>query len=356
MPRDLAPLTLPSKPVDHPPVRPARIGVLLVNLGTPDGTGYWPMRRYLKQFLSDRRVVEANPVVWSLILNLVVLSTRPQKSGKLYAGIWNRERDESPLKTITREQTEGVAALLAERHGDALVVDWAMRYGSPSIASRLQAMADAGCSRVLLFPLYPQYSASTTATACDDAFRALMGMRFQPALRVVPHYFDEPAYVEAVAESIRERLAGMEREPEVVLASFHGVPKEFLLKGDPYHCFCAKTARLVRERLGWPESRLKMSFQSRFGPDEWLKPYTDETVVELARSGVKRLAVVAPGFSADCLETLEELDVEVRELFMEHGGEEYTYIPCLNASPAHLRMLAGIAERELSGWVPAPGA
>jgi ferrochelatase len=337
--------------VDHPPVRPARIGVLLVNLGTPDGTGYWPMRRYLGQFLSDRRVVETNPLVWQPILNLVVLTTRPRKSGKLYAEIWNREKDESPLKTITRDQAEAVAGLLRDRHGDRIVVDWAMRYGSPSTESRLKALADQGCERVLLFPLYPQYSATTTATACDDAFRALMRMRRQPALRVVPHYHDDPAYIDAVARSIRERLGGLERQPEVVVASFHGLPKEFLLKGDPYHCYCIKTARLVRERLGWPESRLKVTFQSRFGPEEWLKPYTDETVVELARSGVKRMAIVAPGFSADCLETLEELDVQMRDLFLGNGGEEFTYVPCLNAADDHVRMLAGIAERELSGWV-----
>jgi ferrochelatase len=351
MPRDLAPLTLPSKPVDHPPVKPARIGVLLVNLGTPDGTGYWPMRRYLGQFLSDRRVVETNPLIWQPILNLVVLTTRPQKSGKLYAEIWNREKDESPLKTITRDQAEAISGLLRERHGDRIVVDWAMRYGNPSTESRLKALADQGCERVLLFPLYPQYSATTTATACDDAFRALMRMRRQPALRVVPHYHDDPAYIDAVARSIRERLDGLERQPEVVVASFHGLPKEFLLKGDPYHCYCIKTARLVRERLGWPESRLKVTFQSRFGPEEWLKPYTDETVVELAKSGVKRMAIVAPGFSADCLETLEELDVQMRDLFLGNGGEEFTYVPCLNAAGDHVRMLAGIAERELSGWV-----
>ncbi|HZH28479.1 MAG TPA: ferrochelatase [Azospirillaceae bacterium] len=328
-----------------------RVGVLLLNLGTPDGTDFWSMRRYLREFLSDRRVIEVNPVLWQLILNLIILNTRPRRSGRLYAAIWNKERNESPLRTITREQAEGLAGALAARYGDRIVVDWAMRYGTPSTAAGIKALQAAGCQRILLFPLYPQYSAATTATACDAAFRALMKMRWQPAVRVAPSYHDEPAYIEALAVSIERHLAGLDFEPEVVLASYHGLPKAYLLKGDPYHCFCVKTTRLLGERLGWPEGRLRMSFQSRFGSEEWLKPYTDETVTALARSGVKRLAVVAPGFAADCLETLEELDVQIREAFTENGGERFAYLPCLNAQAGHIEMMADLISRELSGWI-----
>ena len=356
MPRDLAPPipptdTLTRRPVDHPTFAADKVGVLLLNLGTPDGTSYWPMRRYLKEFLSDRRVIEANPIVWSLILNLIILTTRPRRSGRLYEAIWNRERDESPLRTISRDQAEGIARILGDELGDKVVLDWGMRYGNPSTESRIKALADAGCRRILLFPLYPQYSATTTATACDAAFRALMKMRWQPAVRVVPQYYDDSTYIDALARSIERHLAGLGWDPEVVVTSYHGLPKEYLLKGDPYHCFCAKTTRLLKERLGWTDRRLVVTFQSRFGPDEWLKPYTDETVEGLAKSGIKRLAVVAPGFSADCLETLEELDGEIREAFLHNGGEHFTYIPCLNAEPDHLALLAGIVRRELGGWI-----
>ncbi|MBB4041047.1 ferrochelatase [Microvirga flocculans] len=339
------------RPANHPAVRSGRIGVLLMNLGTPEGTSYWPMRRYLKEFLSDRRVIETPRLLWWPILNLIILTKRPGPKGRDYASIWNKELDEGPLKTITRNQAEKVAAHLKSIGGDRITVDWAMRYGKPEVRERIQALLDQGCDRVLLVPLYPQYSAATSATACDQAFRALMDMRWQPAVRVSPPYHDDPVYIDSVVSSMRAELAKLPFEPEVILVSFHGVPKEYLMKGDPYHCHCAKTWRLMREAFGWPADKFRMSFQSRFGPAEWLQPYTDKTVESLAKSGVKRLAIVAPGFSADCLETLEELDGENREIFMHNGGEQFAYLPCLNDSPEGMRVINHIVERELQGWI-----
>jgi ferrochelatase len=340
-----------AKPADHPVARAGRIGVLLMNLGTPEGTGYWPMRTYLKEFLSDRRVIEEPRWKWWPILNLIVLTVRPGRKGKDYASIWNTERDEGPLKTITRSQTEQLAARLAPELGDRVVFDWAMRYGLPDVKSRLKALLDQGCDRILMVPLYPQYAAPTSATACDQAFRALMTMRWQPAVRVAPPYFDDPAHIKALAASMRASLAKLDFEPEVILCSFHGMPKEYLLKGDPYYCQCAKTWRLLGEELGFSRERFKMTFQSRFGPDEWLQPYTDETVKALAQAGTKSMAIVAPGFSADCLETLEELDVENREIFQHNGGEKFAYLPCLNASPEGIDTIEAVVRRELMGWV-----
>ncbi|WP_376985179.1 ferrochelatase [Bosea sp. R86505] len=338
-------------PPDHPPVRTGRIGVLLMNLGTPEGTTYWPMRAYLKEFLSDRRVIETSRWLWWPLLNLVILTTRPSRKGKDYASVWNNERDEGPLKTITRSQTEQLAARLTAEHGERLVFDWAMRYGLPDVKSRLEALLAQGCDRILMVPLYPQYAAPTSATACDQAFRALMTMRWQPAVRVAPPYHDDPAYIKALADSMRASLAKLDFDPEVILCSFHGMPKDYLLKGDPYHCHCAKTWRLLREELGYSRERFRMTFQSRFGPDEWLKPYTDETVKSLASSGVKSMAIVAPGFSADCLETLEELDVENREIFLHNGGQQFAYMPCLNDSPEGVDAIEAVVRRELMGWV-----
>ncbi len=337
-----------AAPAGHPAVGYGRIGVLLLNLGTPDGTSYWPMRRYLKEFLSDRRVIEVNPFVWWFILNVIVLSKRPFTSGEAYKSIWNAERDESPLRTITRNQSRKIASALAK--DPRIEVDWAMRYGNPSVKSRLEALQQAGCDRILLFPLYPQYSAATTGTACDKAFDALKTMRWQPAIRVVPPYYDDHSYIAALAASMHQNLARLDFEPEVVLASFHGLPKEYFEKGDPYHCHCAKTARLLREALGWPEKRLLLTFQSRFGKAEWLQPYTAETIEKLAKSGVKRMAVVTPGFSADCIETLEEMGIQGAEIFHEHGGEKYAALPCLNDSEASIAALTAIVERELRGW------
>jgi ferrochelatase len=328
-----------------------RIGVILTNLGTPDGTGYRAMRRYLKEFLSDRRVVDTNPVVWWAILNLVILTIRPGRKGRDYAKIWNRERDESPLKTITRAQAEALSALLA-KDDPRIVVEWAMRYGTPSIASAIDGLAAQGCGRILLVPLYPQYAAATSATACDAAFRHLMTLRRQPVLRVAPPYHDEPAYIDAIAGSIREGLAALDFAPEVILASFHGLPRRVVDAGDPYRDQCLETARLVQRRLGLSDERFMATFQSRFGREEWLRPYTDETLRLLAGRGVKRVALVAPGFAADCIETLEELDIEGRRTFLAAGGERFAYIPCLNDSPAGIAAIAALARRELAGWTP----
>jgi ferrochelatase len=313
------------------------------------------VRRYLKEFLSDRRVIETSRLIWWPVLNLIILTTRPGRKGRDYASIWNNELNEGPLKTITRAQAEGMAARVAAgalgAGGAQVIVDWAMRYGNPSIASRLTALQEQGCDRVLLVPLYPQYAAATSATVCDKTFEALAAMRWQPTLRVAPPWHDDPAYIEALATSIRDGLAKLDFEPEAVLASFHGVPMDYLLKGDPYHCQCAKTARLLREALGWSKDRLILTFQSRFGPTEWLKPYTDETVKELAQKGMKRLAIVTPGFSADCLETIEEIGMENRDYFLQNGGEHFARIDCLNASPEGIDVIEAVVKRELSGWV-----
>lgn len=336
------------RPAAHPPVRNGRIGVLLLNLGTPDATDYWSMRRYLHQFLSDRRVIEVPRLIWWPLLNLIILSTRPGRKGKDYAKIWNTARNEGPLKTITRAQAEKLAAALDDGR---IVVDWAMRYANPSTDERIAHLQAEGCDRILLVPLYPQYAAATTATACDEAFRSLMKMRWQPAVRVAPPYHDEPAYVDAIAASVRASLARLDFVPEVLVATFHGMPQAYLEKGDPYYCHCQKSARLIRQALGWPEASWRTTFQSRFGNDPWLQPYTIEEVERLAKGGVKRLAMVAPGFSADCLETLEELDMENRGVFMEHGGEQFAYIPCLNDSDAGVQVIETVVRRELMGWI-----
>lgn len=336
-------------PKDHPPVKFGRVGVLLVNLGTPDGTDYKSMRRYLSEFLSDRRVIEWSPFYWQPILQLIVLSKRPQRVGKAYEEIWNHDKNESYLRTYTRSQSE----LLGEALKDLpnVTVDWAMRYGQPSIDSKMQALKNAGCERILVFPLYPQYSASTTATVNDEAFKSLLKMRWQPALRTVPPYHDEPAYIDALAKSIEAKLATLDWEPEVVLTSFHGIPQSYFKNGDPYHCHCHKTARLLRERLGWSSEKLRLTFQSRFGPEEWLQPYTDKTVEQLAKDGVKRLAIINPGFVADCLETLEEIAGEAGEIFLHNGGEKFAHIPCLNDTPEGMQVFETVVRRELQGWV-----
>ncbi|SDR31930.1 ferrochelatase [Pseudovibrio sp. Tun.PSC04-5.I4] len=339
-----------SLPSNHPAVSFGKVGVLLVNLGTPDGTDYWSMRRYLAEFLSDKRVIEWSRWLWYPILYGIVLSKRPQKSGAAYKEIWNNELDESPLRTITRNQSDKLGELLKDL-GDNVVVDWAMRYGNPSIKSRLDALKAQGCDRILVFPLYPQYSASTTATVNDEVFRALLTMRWQPTLRIVPPYHDDDTYISSLATSITTKLAELDEEPEVVLASFHGIPQSYFDKGDPYHCHCQKTGRLLKEKLGWDDKKFQVTFQSRFGPEEWLQPYTDKTVEKLAKDGVKRIAVLNPGFVADCLETLEEIAGEAAEIFEENGGTQFTHIPCLNESAEGMATLESVVRRELQGWV-----
>ncbi|WP_445156867.1 ferrochelatase [Halomonas sp. E14] len=337
-------------PSDHPPVTRPRVGVLLANLGTPDGTDYWSMRRYLNEFLSDKRVVDYPSWKWQPLLQLIILTRRPFKSGEAYRGIWNQERNESPLLTITREQTRKVAESLKALYGDRVMVDFCMRYGNPSTESVLRRMQAAGCDRILFFPLYPQYASPTTATANDQAFRTLMKLKWQPAIRTVPAYFEEPTYLDALAASVREAYDAAESRPEVLVASYHGVPKRFLMEGDPYHCQCQKTTRLLRERLGWKESEVQTAFQSQFGPEEWVGPQTVDHVAALARQGKKHIAVVSPAFSSDCVETLEEINEEIKESFLHAGGERFTYVPCLNARGDHVAALTAIIRRELSGW------
>jgi ferrochelatase len=337
-------------PTDHPTTLPRRIGVLLVNLGTPDATDYWSMRRYLKQFLSDPRVIEEHRLKWWLILHLFVLPFRPGRKGRDYDKIWNKERNEGPLRTITRSQSDKLEEML-DKVDTRVRVDWAMRYGNPSIESRLEALADQNCDRILVVPLYPQYAAATSATVCDEVFKALVKMRFQPTLRVAAPYYDQPAYIDALVNSVNAELAKLSFKPDVILASFHGMPEAYLHNGDPYYCHCAKTARLLRERLELGKEQMIMTFQSRFGPDEWLKPYTDETVKRLGEEGVKNLAVVMPGFAADCLETLEEISMENAEIFHKAGGENFAAIPCLNDSPLGMAVIRDVVTRELKGWV-----
>lgn len=334
-------------PAGHSPVAHGRIGVLLVNLGTPDGTDYGSIRRYLSEFLSDPRVVEIPQILWQPILQGIILTLRPSKTGEAYRRIWDRKRNQSPLRVITEAQAAG----LQRSFGDQVMVRWAMRYGTPSIGDELNRLKAEGCDRVLVAPLYPQYSAATTATAVDKANDALRGMRWQPTVRYLPPYHDDPAYIQALAQSVREHLDGLGYMPERLVASFHGMPRRTLDLGDPYHCHCQKTARLLREALGWPEEQFLITFQSRFGRAEWLKPYTAEVMAALPSQGVKSVAVIAPAFSADCIETLDELANENRELFLEAGGEAFSYIPCLNDSPAGLALLSRLVERELAGWL-----
>ena len=346
------PRTCPAHaPADHPALPRPRTGVLLANLGTPDGTDYWSMRRYLGEFLSDKRVIDYPSWKWQPILQLIVLSKRPFSSGEAYRSIWNTEADESPLMTITKAQTTKIRAELAATYGDDVMVDFCMRYGNPSTASKVQAMVAAGCERILFFPLYPQYAGATTATANDQFFRALMAEKWQPATRTVAPYFDTPLYIEALAQSVERKYAELDTQPDVLVCSYHGLPERYLTEGDPYHCQCQKTTRLLKERLGWDDSRIITTFQSKFGPEDWLQPYTVEEVARLAEAGKTNIAVCAPAFSADCIETLEEINEEIRESFEHAGGEEFTYIPCLNDDAAHIDALSSVIESNLHGWL-----
>ncbi|WP_294193005.1 ferrochelatase [uncultured Sphingomonas sp.] len=332
-------------PAGHPVIPRPRIGVLLINLGTPDAPEPKAVKRYLAEFLSDRRVVELPRIAWQPILRGVVLTTRPKKSAHAYSQVWRE--DGSPLAAITRAQ----ALALKDAFGDNVLVDWAMRYGRPAIADRLQAMKDAGCERILLAPLYPQYCAATTATANDKAFWHLATMRWQPAIRTLPPYYDDPAYIDALAQSVRAGLATLDFTPDAVMASFHGMPQRTLELGDPYHCHCQKTGRLLGEALGMD---LTITFQSRFGRAKWLEPATDTVLAAMPGRGVKKIAIVAPGFSADCVETLEELTIRGRETFEEAGGTHFGYLPCLNDTPVGIEMLRSVIARELEGWTPRP--
>lgn len=328
-------------PADHPPVAPDKVGVLLVNLGTPDAPTTEAVKRYLKQFLSDRRVVEIPPLLWQPVLRGIILNTRPQKSAANYAKVWMDGG--SPLAVYTQTQTKALAAAMPE-----VQVRYAMRYGQPAIGAVLEEMKAAGCNRILIAPLYPQYSAATTATVLDEAFATLANMRWQPAIRTLPPYHDDPAYIDALAASVGAGLAALDFVPDAIVASFHGMPQRTLFEGDPYHCQCQKSGRLLSEALG---RELTVTFQSRFGNARWLEPATDDTLEALAREGKKKVAIFAPGFSSDCLETLEELAISGKELFVEAGGTDFAYIPCLNASDAGMAMLETLVRRELAGWL-----
>ncbi|MFT5626084.1 MAG: ferrochelatase, partial [Lentimonas sp.] len=331
---------------------PARVGILVANLGTPSATDYWSMRRYLSQFLSDKRVVDFSPWIWQPLLQLVILTRRPFTSGAAYKTIWNEEDNESPLLTITKKQTAAIKAKMIAEYGDDVRVNFCMRYGNPSAESKVQEMVDAGCTKILFFPLYPHYAGATSATANDEFFRALMKQKWQPTARIVDPYYDDTAFIDALAQSIEAAYAKADKKPDVLVCSYHGVPKRYLLEGDPYHCQCQKTTRLLKERLGWEDTQIRTTFQSIFGREEWLKPYTVKEVAKMAsEEGIKNIAVCAPAFSADCIETLEEINEEIKESFEEAGGEHFTYIPCLNDSPAHIEALSGIINRNLHGWL-----
>lgn len=340
-----------NAPDTHPEVARGKVGVVIANLGTPDATDYRSIRRYLSEFLSDRRVVDYPRWLWQPLLQLVILSRRPFTTGKAYQSIWNEQLDESPLLTFTRDQAEKLSALLKASFGERVEVDFCMRYGNPSTDSVLRRLSEKGCERILFFPLYPQYGSPTTATANDQAFRSLMTMKWQPAFRTVPAYFADSGYQAALAASVSDAYAAANGRPEVLVASYHGVPQRFLESGDPYYCQCCKTTRLLRERLGFGEDEIITTFQSKFGPETWVGPATVDAVAELARQGKKHIAVIAPAFAADCVETLEEIQQEIRDAFIAAGGERFTYVPCLNARDDHIQALAEIARRELAGWV-----
>ena len=336
---------------DHPGIPRAKVGILVGNLGTPDATDYWSMRRYLGEFLSDRRVIDYSPFLWQPLLQLVILTKRPFSSGAAYRGIWNKEKDESPLLTILRSQKEKLEQYFNKIYGDKVIIDFCMRYGNPSTISVMKKLRASGCEKIIFFPLYPQYAAPTTATANDQIFRALMEMNWQPSIRTVPAYYENDVYIKSLASSVREAYQESETKPNHLVVSYHGVPERYLLEGDPYHCQCQKTTRLLVNNLGWDKGTVTTTFQSKFGPEKWVGPATVDYVAELAQNGIANIAVVAPAFSADCVETLEEINEEIRESFIEAGGQSFLYIPCLNDRGDHIDALAGIIENELLGWV-----
>ena len=327
---------------DHPEDKFGKTGVLIINLGTPDSTGWWDIRKYLKEFLSDRRVIEVNPIIWQIILNLFILTFRPSKTAHAYKKIWRKESNESPLLYFTREQ----AKKLRDKIGnESLIVDFAMRYGNPSIKSRLDSLKEDGCEEVIILPLYPQYAAATTATVCDEVYRSLMKMRWQPSLQIIPHYESDPLYIEALTKSIERKINEIDWKPDLIISSYHGIPKSYFEKGDPYHCYCQKTTRLLKERFTSIE--IQTTFQSRFGPQEWLTPYTDKTLEALPEKGVKNLLVICPGFASDCVETLEEINIQGRESFLKKGGENFDLIPCLNDNSDHINLIEKLIKRFL---------
>ena len=325
---------------NHPDVKFGKTGVLLINLGTPDSTNWWDIRKYLREFLSDRRVIEVNPFLWQIILNLFILTFRPSKTAHAYKKIWRKETNESPLLYFTRSQAEKLSRKIGNKD---IVVNFAMRYGNPSIKSRLGLLKDLGCENIIILPLYPQYAAATTATVCDEVYRSLMRMRWQPSLQVIPHYESEPLYIEALIKSINKKVDSIKWKPDLIISSYHGIPKKYFDKGDPYHCYCHKTTRLMKEKFRSID--IETTFQSRFGPQEWLTPYTDKTLESLPKKGVKNILVICPGFASDCVETLEEINIQGRESFLEHGGENFDLIPCLNDNDDHIDLFAKLVTK-----------
>ncbi len=325
---------------DHPKIKYGKTGVLLINLGTPDSTSWWDIRKYLKEFLSDRRVIEVNPLLWQIILNLFILTFRPSKTAHAYKKIWRKETNESPLLYFTRGQAEKLNSKIGN---EKIIVDFAMRYGNPSIKSKLTILKDAGCENIIVLPLYPQYAGATTATVCDEVYRSLMKMRWQPSLQVIPHYESEPVYIDALVKSVKRKLEKINWKPDLIISSYHGIPKKYFDKGDPYHCYCHKTTRLMKENF--QEIDIRTTFQSRFGPQEWLTPYTDKTLESLPAEGVKNLLVICPGFASDCVETLEEIDIQGRESFLENGGKNFDLIPCLNDSSDHINLFEKLVKK-----------
>ncbi len=327
---------------NHPEVNFGKSGVLIINLGTPDSTNWWDIRKYLKEFLSDRRVIEVNPIIWQVILHLFILTFRPSKTAHAYKKIWIQETNESPLLYFTKNQ----ANKLRERIGnDEVIVDFAMRYGNPSINSCLKKLKDKGCENIIILPLYPQYAAATTATVCDEVYRSLMKMRWQPSLQIIPHYESDPIYVNALVKSIEKKINEITWKPDLIISSYHGIPKTYFEKGDPYHCYCHKTTRLIKEKF--KEIDIQTTFQSRFGPQEWLTPYTDKTLESLPEKGIKNLLVICPGFASDCVETLEEINIQGRESFMDNGGKNFELIPCLNDSTDHINLFESLVKKYL---------
>ena len=328
---------------NHPKIKFGKTGVLLINLGTPDSTGWWDIRKYLKEFLSDRRVIEVNPVVWRVILNLFILTFRPSKTAEAYKKIWMKKENMSPLRYFTKQQ----AYKLSERiQTEGIFIDYAMRYGNPSIKSKIFSLKEKGCENLIIFPLYPQYAAATTATVCDEVYKTLSTMRWQPSLQVIPHYESEPLYIEAICNSIKKKLSDISWKPDIIMASYHGIPRKYFDKGDPYHCYCHKTTRLINENINLPIPILT-TFQSRFGPQEWLQPYTDKTLEKLPKENKKNILVICPGFASDCVETLEEILMQGKETFIDAGGENFDLIPCLNDGDEHINLFKHLISKYL---------
>ena len=327
---------------EHPQVKFGKTGVLIINLGTPDSTNWFDIRKYLKEFLSDRRVIEVNPIIWQIILNVFILNLRPSKTAKAYKEIWMKNENISPLLYYTRSQARKVSHAISNEN---LKIDFAMRYGNPSIKSKIKELHDEGCENLIILPLYPQYAAATTATVCDEVYRTLMRMRWQPSLKIIPHYESDPMYINALVSSINKKINEINWKPDLIIASYHGIPKKYFDKGDPYHCYCHKTTRLISEKLSSIE--IKTTFQLCFGPQEWLQPYTDKTLENLPKEGKKNVLVISPGFSSDCVETLEEISIQGKESFLEAGGEKFDTIPCLNDNEDHIKLLVHLINKSI---------